>query len=90
MIDDIKKLMEGAGPADLATILVAGTAGFVIDAAFNPVGFLTAPNTGLVCASGALGVKKSIDAGLAKRRGRKAQKKKLIEEKERAKKLLIC
>jgi len=89
MIDELKKILEQAsGPADIATILIAGTAGGVIDAAFNPFGFFTWRETSLVSAAGALGVKKAVEASLAKRRERKEQKHRPDEERARAKRVL--
>jgi len=89
MIDEFKKILEQvSGPTDISTILLAGIIGGVIDAAFNPFGFFTWQETTLVCASGALGVKKGAEAGVAKWRERKARKQKPDKERARAEKLL--
>ncbi len=84
-MDELKKILEQAAtPADVATVLIDGTAGFVLDAGLNFVGFLEPGYVGVVAASGALGLKKAIEAGLAKRREQKAQEQKHEKEKKRA------
>lgn len=63
MIQDIKELFgQASGPGDMATILIAGTAGYVVDAGLNLVGFLEPGFVGLFAATSALGLKKSWDA----------------------------
>ena len=52
------------GPGDLGTILLASTAGYMLDAGFNIVGFLEPGILGLTFASSALGLKKMIEAML--------------------------
>jgi hypothetical protein len=86
-MDDLKKAKEAfekMTPGDAATALIAGTVGFLIDAGLNPIGFLTATETGFICASGALGLKKALQAGWTKL----AERKKPDEESARAKRVL--
>ena len=71
----------------MATVLIAGTAGFVVDAGLNAVGFLEPGAVGIAAASGALGVKKGIDARLAQKRELKARQGNRNDEIERAEKL---
>lgn len=85
MFDSLAKLFEKASsPGDIATVLVFGTTGFLIDAGLNAVGFLEPGVVGITAASGALGVKKSIEATLAARRERKAQQRNRLAETHRA------
>ena len=78
-MDELKKAFEQISSAgDAATFLVAGTVGF----------FIGGLETGFLSGSGALGVKKGIDASLAKWRERKAQKQKPDKERARAEKFL--
>lgn len=81
LLDKIKALER---PGDVAVFLIVGASAYVIDAAFNPVGFLSAHQTGFVAGSAALGVKRGIEDGLAKRRERKAQRQKSCDEQKRA------
>jgi ferredoxin-fold anticodon binding domain-containing protein len=84
MFDSLAKLFEKAStPGDIATVLVFGTAGFLVDAGLNAVGFLEPGVVGVTAASGALGVKKSIEATLALRREREAERKKRIDEEQK-------
>jgi hypothetical protein len=88
VIDELKKLLEQVSdPADAATVLIAGTAGFLVDAGLNVVGFLEPGYVGITAAAGALGVKKAAQAGLAKRREQKAREQNREAEKKRAKEL---
>lgn len=90
-MDDLKKAKEAfekMTPGDAATALIAGTAGFLIDAGLDPIGFLTATETGFICASGALGLKKALQAGWTKLAERKAQNQRPGEERARAKRVL--
>lgn len=74
MIDDLKKVLDQvSSPADMAVVLVSGTAGFLVDAGLNAVGFLEPGYVGVTAATGALGMKKSIDAFTARRRSRSAR-----------------
>lgn len=60
---DFKDLLRDSnGPADSATILIAGTAGFVIDAALSVHGVFSPGTVGALSASGALGLKKAWEA----------------------------
>ncbi len=78
-MDELKKAFEQISSAsDAATLLIAGTAGF----------FIGGLETGFVSGSGALGIKKGIDASIAKWRERKAQKQMPDKERARAQKLL--
>lgn len=89
MIDELKKILEQVSdPADAATVLIAGTAGYLVDAGLNVVGFLEPGYVGITAAAGALGVKKAVDASLARRRERKAREQNRGDEKKRAKELL--
>jgi hypothetical protein len=87
-MDELKKILEQATtPADMAVVLIAGTAGFVLDAGLNVIGFLEPGFVGVAAASGALGLKKAAEAGLAKRGEQKSQKQKRGDEIKRAKEL---
>ncbi|HET7160591.1 MAG TPA: hypothetical protein VFI62_16445, partial [Burkholderiales bacterium] len=54
-------------PGDTATVLLAGTAGFVLDAGLNIVGFLEPGYVGFTFATTALGVKRAWEAGRQQR-----------------------
>lgn len=83
-MDELKKVLEQvSNPADVAVVLLAGAAGFLIDAGFNTIAFLPPGQVGIVFASGALGLKKIIEAALTGRRARKE----LRDEVERVKAL---
>ena len=69
-------------PGDLATVLIAGTAGYIVDAGLNAVGFLEPGLVGAFSASGALGLKKSVEAARNK-------KKAMREQLKRAKRLTV-
>lgn len=72
MIDAFKELLEKVSePSDLATILICGTAGFLVDAGLNAVGFLEPGYVGITAASGALGLKKGAEAAWTARQTRK-------------------
>jgi hypothetical protein len=63
MWEAAKALLEKASsPGDQATILLAGTLGFVLDAGLNVVGFLSPGYVGLTFATTALGAKKALEA----------------------------
>jgi hypothetical protein len=63
MLDQWRTLLDRVTrPGDLATILVAGTLAYTFEAAYNPLGFFDAGQTGVAAASGALGVKKAVEA----------------------------
>ena len=65
MLDNLDALLDKVtGPLDLAIVLIAGTTGFVVDAGLNAVGFLEPGAVGIGAATGALGVKKAIEAAL--------------------------
>ena len=69
-MDGLGELLDRAtGPGDLATILLAGTAGLVLDAGLNIVGFFSPAYVGLTFASTALGVKKAYEANANRRIG---------------------
>lgn len=64
-MDELRSIIEKASsPSDIATVLLAGTVGFVVDAGFNPVGFLNPGQTGLALIGLSMGVKKSLEAAL--------------------------
>lgn len=73
MNDILGLLKQASGPGDIATILIAGTAGYVVDAGLNAVGFLEPGIVGVTAASAALGIKKTIDANRARAREEKAR-----------------
>jgi hypothetical protein len=63
VIQDLKELLgQVSTPADTATVLLAGSLGFLVDAGLNAVGFLSPGVVGVVSASTALGLKKSWEA----------------------------
>jgi hypothetical protein len=73
VIDDLSKLLKQVtSPADMAVVLLAGTAGFVVDAGLNVVGFLSPGVVGVTAATGALGVKRTFDAYRQRRRDLRA------------------
>lgn len=71
MADYTDLLTNVTGPGDAATVLIAGVAGLTVDAGLNLIGFMSPGTVGISAASGALGVKKSIEAGRAMRKTRK-------------------
>jgi hypothetical protein len=76
VIRDLKELFaQASSPGDTATILLAGTAGFVVDAGLNIIGFLSPGYVGVTSASAALGLKKAWEGGRAAKRLRARAKK---------------
>jgi len=73
----------------MATILIFGTAGFVVDAGLNVVGFLEPGYVGISAAAGALGVKKAAEAALGRRRERKILYQRHQDEEMRANHLSV-
>jgi hypothetical protein len=75
VIDDLQRFIDQvSNPADLATVLIAGTAGFLVDAWLNFIGFLEPGYVGIIAASIALGLKKAVEASLKTRRLRERAK----------------
>jgi len=71
-VDDPWDLLDRASsPGDVATILLAGTLGFTLDAGLNIIGFLSPGYVGITFASTALGAKKAWEGATAKRTRRK-------------------
>jgi hypothetical protein len=67
-MEELGKLIgDVSSPGDLATVLLAGTVGFVIDAGLSVFGFLSPGQTGILAASSALGIKKAWQASRAQR-----------------------
>lgn len=63
MEPDYKSLWsQVTGPADAATVLLAGSLGFVLDAGLNVVGFFSPGTVGVTAAGAALGAKKGWEA----------------------------
>lgn len=63
MSEDFQQLVAHSKTSgDLAVILIFGGLGFTLDTALNIVGFFSPGYAGVVSASTALGIKKSIDA----------------------------
>ncbi len=60
-------LDQVSGPGDLATILIAGSVGYTLDAGLNFAGFMDPGVVGIIAASAALGVKKAIEAAQERR-----------------------
>jgi len=70
-MSDYKEILsQVTGPGDAATVLIAGTAGLVVDAALSIHGFLSPGAVGIAAAGGALGLKKSWEAALANKKAR--------------------
>lgn len=89
MFKDIKALLDKAQTAgDVATIVLAGTAGFVADAGLNFVGFLSPGYVGFAAASTAFGLKKSVEAAGKDHALQKARKHARDEQMQRARNLL--
>jgi hypothetical protein len=89
MLDTIKEVFDKAETkSDVATVLIFGTAGFVLDAGLNIVGFLEPGLVGVAAASGALGIKKTWESAFAKRRARKEEEEQRKKEITRAESLL--
>lgn len=89
MLSDLRDLLKQASePSDIATILLAGTAGFVIDAGLNVVGFLEPGIVGLTFATTALGAKQAYTAASKDRKARHAADKKRDEQIRKAKQLI--
>jgi hypothetical protein len=85
MFEGIKDLLNKVETkSDLATVLIFGTSGFLLDAGLNVVGFLEPGLVGVAAASGALGIKKAAESALAKRSEQKEKEKRLDEETKRA------
>ena len=69
---EVSDLIEAtSSPADLAVVLLAGTAGLVVDAGLGLIGLPSPALTAFACAGGALGLKKSADAYWDARRARR-------------------
>ncbi len=58
----------------MATVLIAGTTGFTLDAALNAVGFFSPGVVGLTAASGCLGLKKAGESAMLARREARARR----------------
>jgi hypothetical protein len=85
----VKDLLEKVSTrGDLATVLIAGTAGYLLDAGLNLIGFLEPGIVGVLSASGALGVKKAIEAGWERHPSEKYEQKALAQQKVRAARLM--
>ena len=90
MTDDLKDVLRHVSdPADVAVVLIAGTAGFLIDAGLNAVGFLEPGYVGVATASGALGMKKAVEATVAKGRVARARRRELEQAERKAGSLLV-
>ena len=61
---------------DVAVVLIAGTAGFMLDAALNVFGFLSPGLAGGACATGALGLKVAIEELIEKGKNKRELLKK--------------
>src|ERR1700726_158618 len=70
MPDFRELLRESEGAGDTATILVAGTIGFVVDAALSVHGAFSPGTVGTLSAGGALGLKKGLQGKITTRRSR--------------------
>ena len=71
-MDELLKITEKFTSAgDIVAILLAGVTGFILDAAFDVMGFLASGETAVVTALGVLGIKKAADLLLAKRRAKR-------------------
>lgn len=82
MFEDFKDILsKTSSKSDVAVVLIAGTTGFLIDAGLNFIGFLQPGAVGVTFASGALGIKKGIEAFTEKKKIKKLEAKKLEEEK---------
>lgn len=80
MFDDLKDLLSKAETkADTATILISGTVGYILDAQLNILGLIEPGICGILFASGSLGIKKSIEDKILKRKTRSALIKKSNE-----------
>lgn len=89
MLSDLRDLLKQTSePSDIATILLAGTAGFVIDAGLNLVGFLEPGIVGLTFATTALGAKQAYAAASKNRKVRQAADRKRDEQIRKAKQLI--
>jgi len=75
VIQDLRALLgDLSGPGDMATVLLAGSLGFTVDAGLNAVGFLSPGNVGITAASASLGLKKGWEAAWTQRsRGRRGR-----------------
>jgi hypothetical protein len=88
VIQDFKEILDKVSdPWDLATVLIVGTAGFLVDAGLNAIGFLSPGQVAITAASGALGAKKAADAVRAKTREQRAAEQKRTAAIDRADKL---
>lgn len=68
MIQEFRSLLgDASGSGDTATVLLAGSLGFTIDAGLSVVGFLSPGAVGITAASTALGLKKALEAKRARR-----------------------
>lgn len=89
MLDEFKDVLSKASSkGDVAVVLIAGTAGFLIDAGLNAIGFLEPGAVGVTFASGALGIKKGIEASTEKSRTKKRERKEFEERVARLQQLL--
>jgi hypothetical protein len=70
-MESFKELLDRASTSgDIATILLAATAGFVADAGLNFVGFLSPGTVGIASATAALGAKKAWQGARESRKER--------------------
>ena len=72
---DYKDLLgDLTSPGDTATVLLAGTVGFVLDAGLNMIGFLDPGYVGFTFASSALGLKRAWEANGGRKRAQVKKK----------------
>lgn len=60
-------LAQVSNPADLATILLSGVLGFVLDAGLDIANFMSASQSGFMAAAAALGLKKLVESAPRKK-----------------------
>lgn len=74
MFENLSDLLSKASTkGDVAVVLVAGTAGLLLDAGLNIIGFLSPGTVGVTFATGSLGLKKTVEAAFAKKIARKQE-----------------
>ena len=81
---DIKDILgDLTSPGDTATVLLAGTVGFVLDAGLNVAGFLEPGYVGFTFASSALGLKRAWEANWGRKRALENHRKAVKEKGQR-------
>lgn len=87
---DFKDILgDLTSPGDTATVLLAGTLGFVLDAGLNIVGFLEPGYVGFTFASSALGLKRAWEANWGHKRALENRRMEVKEKGQRIRAFMV-